>query len=191
MNRKEQILDAAEQCMRLKGFYQTSIQNIASQANISVGLIYKYFTNKESIIEALVLNITQRLKDLLNDDLEQIAKSGGEARLPLFSAGLVPREVENDIVLLMEISSEAMRNPRILHIMTDAWQDLRDNFISKEQTLHPGKDASVIHTRLYVLSLIIDGIIIRRCMKQREIVPAFVPFFDAIISDVNNNAVQQ
>lgn len=191
MNRKEQILDAAEQCMRLKGFHQTSIQNIASQADISVGLIYKYFTNKESIIEALVLNITQRLKDLLNDDLEHIAQSGGEARLPLFSAGLVPHEVENDIVLLMEVSSEAMRNERVMKIMTDAWQDLRDNFISKEQALYPGKNASVIHTRLYVLSLMIDGIIIRRCMKQREIVPAFVPFFDGIINDVNNNEIAQ
>ena len=42
MNRSEQILDAAEQCMRLKGFHQTSIQNIASQADVSIGLIYKY-----------------------------------------------------------------------------------------------------------------------------------------------------
>nr|WP_310616252.1 TetR/AcrR family transcriptional regulator [Pantoea cypripedii] len=191
MNRTEQILAAAEQCMRLKGFHQTSIQNIAREANVSVGLIYKYFTNKESIIEALVLNITQRLKDRLNDDLEKIAKSGGQARLPLFSAGLVPREVENDIVLLMEISSESMRNPRIMQIMTNAWQNLKDNFIAKEQALHPEKDSNVIHTRLYVLSLIIDGIIIRRSMKQRDIAPSFVPFFDGIINDVNNTVIKQ
>lgn len=191
MNRTEQILDAAEQCMRVKGFHQTSIQNIAREAHVSVGLIYKYFTSKESIIEALVLNITQRLKDLLNNDLEQIAKSGSQTRLPLFSVGLVPQEVESDIVLLMEISSEAMRNPRIMQIMTEAWQNLKDNFVTKEQALYPDKDHEVIHTRLYVLSLIIDGIIIRRSMKQREIAPSFVPFFDGIIRDVNNDQIKQ
>ncbi|ADU69158.1 TetR/AcrR family transcriptional regulator [Pantoea sp. At-9b] len=191
MNRKDQILDAAEQCMRLKGFHQTSIQNIASQANISVGLIYKYFTNKESIIEALVLNVVQRLKDMLKKDLEQIATSDVQQHLPLISADLVPSELENSIVLLMEVSSEAMRNARIKAILSDAWQTLKDNFIAQEKSLYPNKDASVIQTRLYVLSMIIDGIIIRRCMKKREIIPAFVPFFDGIINEVNINVAQQ
>ncbi|MFZ4212165.1 TetR/AcrR family transcriptional regulator [Pantoea endophytica] len=181
MNRSEQILAAAEQCMRLKGFHQTSIQNIASQADVSIGLIYKYYKNKEAIIEALVTNVVQRMITLLNADFERIAHMKGHYHE---AEDIVPAAVENSIILLMEVSSEATRNNRIQQIMLDAWHDLKNNFIAQEQTLHPEQDANAIHTRLYVMSLIIDGIIIRRCMKQRDIASGFMPFFNAVVNDV-------
>lgn len=184
MNRSEQILDAAEQCMRQKGFHQTSIQNIASQADVSIGLIYKYYKNKEAIIEALVTNVVQRMIALLNADFEQIAHSGGITHT---AQDIVPPEVESSIVLLMEVSSEATRNPRIHHIMQDAWQVLKENFIRQEQALNPALDANKIHTRLYIMSLVIDGMIIRRCMKQRDVPTTFMPFFNAIAHDVNQH----
>ena len=181
MNRSEQILHAAEQCMRQKGFHQTSIQNIASQADVSIGLIYKYYKNKDAIIEALVTNVVQRMIALLNADFERIAHMNNKLE---DAHDIVPPEVENSIVLLMEISSEATRNPRILQIMNEAWQQLKDNFMQQEQALHPDQDANIIHTRLHVMSLVIDGIIIRRCMKQRELAAGFMPFFDAITRDI-------
>ncbi|MBK0123794.1 helix-turn-helix transcriptional regulator [Pantoea sp. S61] len=184
MNRSEQILDAAEQCMRLKGFHQTSIQNIASQADVSIGLIYKYYKNKEAIIEALVTNVVQRMIALLNADFERIAHAGGVTHSV---QDIVPPEVEHSIVLLMEVSSEATRNERIRQIMNDAWQVLKNNFITQEQTLNPSLDASVINTRLHIISLVIDGMIIRRCMKQREVPIGFMPFFDAITRDINQH----
>ncbi len=76
MNRSEEILDAAEYCMRQKGFYQTSIQSIASQANVSIGLIYKYYKNKEAIVEALVTKVVQRMIVLLKADFEKMANAG-------------------------------------------------------------------------------------------------------------------
>jgi len=182
MDRSEQILEAAEQCMRQKGFHQTSIQNIASQANVSIGLIYKYYKNKDAIIEALVTNVVQRMIALLNADFEKITDAG---KATYSAQDIVPPEVENSIVLLMEISSEATRNERIHHIMQEAWQVLKNNFVVQEHGLNPSLDARVIHTRLYVMSLIIDGMIIRRCMKQRDVPASFMPFFDAIIHDVN------
>lgn len=184
MNRSEQILDAAEYCMRHKGFHQTSIQNVASQANVSIGLIYKYYKNKEALIEALVINIVQRMIVLLNADFEKIAHAGG---ITHSAQDIVPSKVEKSIVLLMEISSEATRNERIRQIMHHAWQVLKKNFITQEQALNPALDATVIHTRLYVMSLVIDGMIIRRCMKQRDIPASFMSFFDAITFDVNQH----
>lgn len=186
MNRSEQILDAAEQCMRKKGFHQTSIQNIASQANISTGLIYKYYDNKEAIIEALVTQVVQHMITMLNADFEQIARAGG---ITHSANDIIPAELENSIVLLMEVSSEATRNARIRQIMNDAWQVLKNNFINQVRTLNPGLDANKIHTRLYVMSLVIDGIIIRRCMKQREVPADFMAFFDTITADVNQHSI--
>ncbi len=168
--------------MRDKGFYQTSVQNVAASANVSVGLIYKYFKNKEAIIEALVLNVVKRMKQLLNADFEKISHTFPE----IYSADdLLPPEVEQSIVLLMEVSAESTRNPRINQIMHEAWDDLKQNFIIQTRDRYPGVDASVISTRLYMMSLIIDGIIIRRCMKQNSVPDGFTHLFNAIAGEVN------
>lgn len=185
MNRSDQILDAAEQCMRQKGFHQTTIQNIASQADVSIGLIYKYYKNKEAIIEALIKNVVQRMIALLNADFAKIAHAGGIIHS---AQDIVPPDVEKSIVLLIEISSEATRNERIQQIMHDAWQTLKNNFILQQQGFNPALEANVIQTRLYVMSLVIDGMIIRRCMKQRDVPISFMSFFDTVTHDVNLHA---
>ncbi|GME42136.1 TetR family transcriptional regulator [Pantoea agglomerans] len=186
MNRSEEILEAAEYCMRQKGFYQTSVQNIARQANVSVGLIYKYYKNKEAIIEALIKNVVQRMIDSLKDALDNLAHAGKVAHS---AHGVVSVDVEKSIVLLIDISAEATRNERIRKIINDAWQMLKENFITQEQALNPSLDADIIQTRLYIMSLIIDGMTIRRYMKQREIDGSVMSFLDVISHDINQNSV--
>lgn len=85
----------------------------------------------------------------------------------------------------MEISAESTRNERISDIMYDAWNDLKQNFIVETQGRYPGVDASVINTRLYMMSLIIDGIIIRRCMKKSSVPDDFMHLFNTIAREVN------
>lgn len=182
MNRSEEILDAAEYCMRQKGFYQTSIQSIASQANVSIGLIYKYYKNKEAIVEALVTKVVQRMIVLLKADFEKMANAGRVTHLP---GDLASPEVEQSIVLLIEISSESTRNARIGQILHDAWQVLKENFITEQQALNPALEANIIHARLHVVSLVIDGMIIRRFMKRRETEDSFMPFFEAVSHDIH------
>ncbi|MDH2066828.1 TetR/AcrR family transcriptional regulator [Pantoea sp. GD03673] len=185
MNRSEDILDAAEYCMRQKGFYQTSVQSIARQAKISVGLIYKYYKNKEAIIEALIKRVVQRMIDSLKNNLANRAPAGN---LPSSAHHVVSIDVEKNIVLLIDISAEATRNERIRQIISDAWQALKENFVIQELALNPTLQAEVIETRLYIMSLIIDGLTIRRCMKQREIEGSFMSFLDVISRDINRHS---
>ncbi|MCE0492099.1 TetR/AcrR family transcriptional regulator [Pantoea sp. Mb-10] len=180
MSRSENILDAAERCMRQHGFYQTSVQQIARESGVSIGLIYKYYKNKEAIIEALVTRVVQRMITLLNADFKHAAHAATHS-----AQDIVPPAVEQSIVLLMEVSAEATRNARIHHIMQEAWQELGNNFIRQEQALNPTLEARVIRSRLSTMSLIIDGLIIRRCMKQQAIPEGFLPFFAEINREVH------
>lgn len=50
--RNEEIVAAATACFLEKGFHKTSVQDIAERAGLSMGLLYRYFPSKESIIEA-------------------------------------------------------------------------------------------------------------------------------------------
>lgn len=68
--RKRQIMDAALSLFAEKGYTNTSISNIAKQAEISKGLIYNYFISKEDLLVQLFDNGMKEMLELfdLNHD---------------------------------------------------------------------------------------------------------------------------
>ncbi len=48
--RREQIIKAATRLFSEQGYYVTTIQDIAREAGISVGLIYQYFKDKDDVL---------------------------------------------------------------------------------------------------------------------------------------------
>jgi AcrR family transcriptional regulator len=66
MDKKKQILLAAQKCFLKKGFAGTSISNIADCAEIPKALIYHYFKNKEDLWQEVKLNI---LNSYFNEDI--------------------------------------------------------------------------------------------------------------------------
>lgn len=50
---KQAILDAALALFIKKGFSKTTIRDISSAAELSIGSVYRYFSNKEDIFEAI------------------------------------------------------------------------------------------------------------------------------------------
>ena len=55
--RQDEIINAARRCFRRCGFHAASMSQIASEAQLSVGQIYRYFANKDAIIEEMVRRI--------------------------------------------------------------------------------------------------------------------------------------
>jgi len=49
---RERILDAAEACFIRHGFHAASMAHIAQTADMSAGLIYRYFDGKAAIVKA-------------------------------------------------------------------------------------------------------------------------------------------
>ena len=107
--RRQQVLDAAEQCFRLSGFRGASMAEISEAAGMSTGHIYHYFKSKEAIVEAIVERQQERGLDIIHgvtaadDVLAALVESA--------AAGLETVTRVNDPVLAMEIHAEAARNP--------------------------------------------------------------------------------
>jgi len=55
LQRKSDIIEAARSVFESKGFLNTTLQDVAKEAEISVGLIYRYFESKEDIFASLAL----------------------------------------------------------------------------------------------------------------------------------------
>src|SRR5437667_10935336 len=65
LDRRAQILDAALVCFAKRGFHQTSMHDISTEAGISVGLIYRYFANKEAVISAMADRHKREIEEVL------------------------------------------------------------------------------------------------------------------------------
>lgn len=61
--RRRQILAAATSLMQQSGFHAISMQSVADEARVSVGLIYQYFGNKEDLLRGVVVDILEDFRD--------------------------------------------------------------------------------------------------------------------------------
>ena len=62
---KERILKAAKSIFAQKGFSETKMSDIAAAANVSYGLTYHYFANKEAIFSNLLQQAMQGAFELI------------------------------------------------------------------------------------------------------------------------------
>ncbi|NDK90303.1 TetR/AcrR family transcriptional regulator [Gordonia desulfuricans] len=69
-SRRRQLLDAAVAVMERTGFHQMSMQALAEEAGVSVGLFYKYFGNKEDILLAAIVDILEKFRDQLQPAMD-------------------------------------------------------------------------------------------------------------------------
>jgi len=83
-SRRRQILDAAVKVMQKTGFHQMSMQDLATEADVSVGLIYKYFSGKEDLLLATIV----RIQDAFRNQLSPVIADAGDDPVQQLTAGI-------------------------------------------------------------------------------------------------------
>ena len=115
--RRSQILDAALVCFAKRGFHQASMHDISSEAGISVGLIYRYFTNKEAVIAAMADRHKQEIEEIL--DRARQASGLLESLEVLFTAHCGENEPQVISAFVVDLFAESSRNPRVAELVRD------------------------------------------------------------------------
>ncbi|HEQ3535476.1 TPA: TetR/AcrR family transcriptional regulator [Vibrio parahaemolyticus] len=73
VDKRDQILAAAEQLIAESGFQGLSMQKLANEASVAAGTIYRYFSDKEHLLEEVRLNVAKRIASAVqagvNDDM--------------------------------------------------------------------------------------------------------------------------
>ena len=69
---RERILEGAHQAMLTGGYRGTTMPEIAGEAGVSVGLLYRYFDSKEELYLAMCESVTQAQLDELAGQLGRI-----------------------------------------------------------------------------------------------------------------------
>ena len=71
LTKKVQIMNAALELFALKGFYTTTIPDIATSLKMSVGNMYNYFKSKDILAQEIIRYISVYLGDKLKEINEQ------------------------------------------------------------------------------------------------------------------------
>jgi TetR/AcrR family transcriptional repressor of uid operon len=124
LDRRVQILDAAVVCFAKRGFHQASMHDISAEAGISVGLIYRYFENKEAVISAMA----DRHKKEIHEVVERARQAPTllEALEILFTAHCCEESPKVQSAFVVDLYAEASRNPQIADLVRDVLQTAMD-----------------------------------------------------------------
>lgn len=168
--RHARILDAAERCFVRSGFHRTTMQDIAAEAKMSPGNLYRYFQSKD----ALVAGITERDRAEIAGDFANLLGSDdlieGFVELGRKCFQEEPRE---KAILCLQIWAEATRDPAFAAVSQAFERDIVSGMATLlEAAKAQGKiDQRVDPRALAILvATLADGLFVRR---------AVLPDFDA------------
>src|SRR5437867_6334431 len=119
-DRRSQILDAALACFAERGFHQASMHDISAEAGISVGLIYRYFENKEAVISAMADRHKKEISEMLNRARQ--APTLLESLEILFTAHCCEDAPQLVSAFVVDLYAEASRNPHVADLVRDVLQ---------------------------------------------------------------------
>src|SRR5216683_88314 len=124
LDRPTQILDAAVACFAKRGFHQASMHDISAEAGISVGLIYRYFENKDAVISAMA----DRHKKEIHEVLERARRAPTllESLEILFTAHCCEDAPQVISAFVVDLYAEASRNPHVADLVRDVLQTAMD-----------------------------------------------------------------
>ena len=123
-DRRTQILDAAVVCFAKRGFHQASMHDISAEADISVGLIYRYFQNKEAVISAMADRHKNEIQELV--ERARQAPSLLEALEILFTAHCCETSPQIQSAFVVDLYADSSRNAEIKELVSDVLQTAMD-----------------------------------------------------------------
>jgi len=162
-HRRRQVLEAAEQCFRRRGFHGASMADISKAAGMSAGHIYNYFDNKEAIIAAFVQCKVERVSAIMRD-LDSHADPL-QALLDGMDEYVRKAVEDDDHKIPLEIFAEAARNPAIHAMLCAADEHTRGQFqdvvCRARERRGLSVDRAVIGGRVAALIAMFEGLHLR------------------------------
>lgn len=123
--RRRQILDGALRCFARHGFHASSMQDLLAEIGLSSGAVYRYFSGKEEIIQALAAEFLTDFATRLTAHAEQDDVPPFEefvTRLPAVLSQVVPGPEAAGMML--QIWTEAPRSPGLSAVANRGFEEI-------------------------------------------------------------------
>jgi AcrR family transcriptional regulator len=132
----EAILEATTHILVEEGYDKANTNRIAERAGISIGSLYQYFPNKESLMTALMEQHAQEMAELVGTKLDRLFDSPLEIAIPEIITAVVAAHAINPRLhqVLSEEIPRSERSPQmqqaneritaLLRAYLERWRDL-------------------------------------------------------------------
>jgi len=172
-DRRTQILDAALICFAKRGFHQASMHDISAEAGISVGLIYRYFENKDAVISAMA----DRHKKEIHEVLERARRAPTllESLEILFTAHCCEDAPQVVSAFVVDLYAEASRNPHVADLVRDVLQTAMDGVTDLIARLPEAESAAhglKPHELAELIFAVSRGMLMRDVLQPQEMTAA-------------------
>ena len=172
-DRREQILAAAMNCFAKRGFHQTSMHDISAEAGISVGLIYRYFENKEAVISAMADRHKREIQEML--DRARQAPTLLESLEILFTAHCCEDAPQVVSAFVVDLYAEASRNKQIKALVCDVLQTAMDgvtDLIAQSREEANAPNGLKAHELSELIFAVARGMLMRDVLQPQEMTAA-------------------
>src|SRR5437762_12328289 len=164
LDRPTQILDAAVVCFAKRGFHQASMHDISAEAGISVGLIYRYFQNKEAVISAMADRNKQEIQEIL--ERARQAPNLRESLETLFTAHCGETEPQVTAAFVVDLFAEASRNTRVAELVRDVCETSMNGVTDLIARSPDAKTSDLTPRQMAELIFAVnDGMLMRNVLK--------------------------
>jgi TetR/AcrR family transcriptional repressor of uid operon len=172
-DRRTQILDAALVCFAKRGFHQASMHDISAEAGISVGLIYRYFENKDAVISAMA----DRHKKEIHEVLERAKQAPTllESLEILFTAHCCEDAPQVVSAFVVDLYAEASRNQRVADLVRDVLQTAMDgvtDLIARSPEAESAAHGLKPHEQAELIFAVSRGMLMRDVLQPQEMTAA-------------------
>ncbi len=172
-DRRTQILDAALVCFAKRGFHQASMHDISAEAGISVGLIYRYFENKDAVISAMADRHKKEIHEVLKR--AQQAPTLLESLEILFTAHCCEDAPQLVSAFVVDLYAEASRNPRVADLVRDVLQTAMNgvtDLIARSPEAESGAHGLKPHELAELIFAVSRGMLMRDVLQPQEMTAA-------------------
>lgn len=182
--RKEQILKAAERSFAQKGFHESTIAEIAKEAEVSEGTIYEYFSSKEGLLFSIPEAFTRKAREQSRFHLKLIRGAANRLRAIIYLYLHTWQEHPDYAVINLLILKGNMNFRK-----TEGYRLIREGFQEISRTIQEGVDDGEFRAdaNIYVIRSVLMGAVDHVTInwlfsdRQRLLVDLVDPIMDLVM----------
>ena len=123
--RREQVIKATEKCIVEKGFSNMSVKDIANVANVSTGIIYHYFKNKEDLLLQVIKESFRKSHEEVMETVEPLKSFDEKLLKHIENINRVPKENPDFYTVFLNYLGQSSNNAEINKIIAKFLRNLR------------------------------------------------------------------
>lgn len=156
----DKILDTALNLFCLKGYYNVSTNEVAKEANISIGNLYFYFPNKEEIFIQILDRYFRSFMEIHETFLKEINTLENNPKIFLKRLmEVIIKEHEESLELNREIRILALSNSRVENIVQRQHEQLKKTAIDYFQKYVKKDEIRDVEATIEIVFILVDSVI--------------------------------